>query len=123
MGCFADDSSNRDLEKRLPDDEFMTQTSCKENCRKRGYYYAGLQNTNECYCSNTYGKHGEANDCDKECENSPKICGGSRSNTIYETSKKIIYLDTILPANSKFLILKRHFVVDTIIFSSHLLRF
>ncbi len=56
----------------------------------QGFLYAGLQNSNQCFCGNSYGEHGAApiEDCKSECKgNSEQICGGSWRNSIYSVGK------------------------------------
>ena len=53
-----------------------------------GYRYAGVQYGTQCYCGNSYGKHGskEISDCRMECGGSGiyEDCGGIYANNVYD---------------------------------------
>ena len=45
-----------------------------------------MQDYDECYCGNTYGGYGKADeaDCNTECNgNSTQMCGGDWRNSVY----------------------------------------
>ena len=45
----------------------------------------------ECYCGNVFGSYGISNNCNAPCANNTnEICGGSNSNSIYETTNSLI---------------------------------
>jgi len=53
-----------------------------------GLKYAGVQNGNQCFCGNSYGRYGvkSESDCNKKCSgNADQICGGSWRNNVYST--------------------------------------
>jgi hypothetical protein len=83
-GCYRD-NRNRDLKGfmiTLPD---MTPNKCINICKDKGFKYAGLQYSSYCFCGNSYGKYGQADNCNMKCNgNSNQICGGSWANSIYE---------------------------------------
>ncbi len=58
----------------------------------QGFVYAGLQNGNECHCSDSFGKHGKTNsdgDCNKPCTGDPnQMCGAGWKNSIYTTGNE-----------------------------------
>ena len=54
----------------------------------------GLQDHSECYCGNSYGKHGlsDEEDCDFPCDGNPKeICGGGLRNSVYTIDEGIVH--------------------------------
>ena len=75
LGCFNDDSGNRDLP--LDVTSTITGTVNEEQCSLActGYAFFGLQNSASCYCGNSYGKEGAATDCPR-----------SNRNTVYRQS-------------------------------------
>jgi hypothetical protein len=81
LGCFIDKAdrdmpfghrqnswSHKDAVFKLGERE-----TCFEKCSSNGYAYAGLQWKGECWCGNSYGKYGEADqskcDCERGAEN------------------------------------------------------
>ena len=64
---------------------------CKEHCKSQGYSYAGVQYGKECWCGNSFGKHGLAgnqNECNKKCsDKAQSTCGGTWRANIYLTAK------------------------------------
>merc|ERR1712085_94137 len=83
------DALNRDLP-TLKGIDFNVQ-SCNEACSS--YQYFGLQNSAECWCGNSYGKHGAAAN-EEEClpcnSDTDVMCGGGFRNSLY----KVVALDT-----------------------------
>ena len=54
----------------------------------------GLQVGKQCFCGNSYGKHGlsDEGDCSYLCSGNPKeICGGSGINSVYAIDEGIVY--------------------------------
>ena len=59
----------------------------------QGFMYAGTQYSRECYCGNTYDKHGPADNCNSPCaSDTSQTCGGSWALTVYDTGKRSIGL-------------------------------
>ena len=85
MGCFTD-TTDRDLDgPSWTETKYMTPEICIAECKTAGYAYAGVQAASDCYCGNSYGKHGTATNCDMACVGDPsKICGGLLANSVYE---------------------------------------
>ena len=86
LGCYRDQSSTsgRDLSGYFLNDSEMTTEKCASLCRDRGFLYAGTQFSNWCFCGNSYGRSGQANNCDMRCAgNNAQICGGSWANSVY----------------------------------------
>ena len=75
--------------------EKEAQTSpelCEDFCN--GYYYFALQNGDNCYCGNRFGKYGAAaeKDCNQICKgDTAKLCGGTLRNSVYRTSTSFYY--------------------------------
>ncbi len=95
LGCFKDkgDASNlknltnRDLNGTHLSKNNMTVRDCRFECGRKGFKYAGLQYSSQCYCGNSYGKYGKLKDqnCSSLCCGNPtKICGGSWANSVYK---------------------------------------
>ncbi len=86
IGCFRD-SGKRDLNGPTNYDGKMTPQMCVATCRQAGFTYAGVQYAGHCFCGNTYGAHGAAQNCDTKCTGSrDEICGGTWANSIYATN-------------------------------------
>eukprot|EP00935_MAST-01C_sp_MAST-1C-sp1_P002723 g2723.t1 len=66
-GCYNDKTTDRDLPAVKLSDRYMTPTMCWRHCWE--YKYFGVQRGTECWCGNSYGKHGEADlhKCDTPC--------------------------------------------------------
>ncbi len=90
LGCYKDQGDptgtrGRDLNGFVFNDRNMTTGRCVSECRARGFAYAGTQYGSWCFCGNSYGKSGHANNCNMACSgNSGEICGGPWANSIYE---------------------------------------
>ena len=57
----------------------------------QGFKYAGVQNSNMCWCGMTYGYYGSApeDECNKNCKgNSEQKCGGNYRNSVYELGRQ-----------------------------------
>ncbi|CAH1801778.1 unnamed protein product [Owenia fusiformis] len=95
IGCFIDATNTRDLSNvqgYFPSSHATPNTLefCESLCRPQGFQYIGLQNGQDCWCSNSYGNHGEVpdSDCNTACPGDPNtMCGGVFRNSIY----RIIY--------------------------------
>ncbi len=69
VGCFIDNES-RDLDDSYSNPS-MTIPMCINRCRDRGYVYAGLQYSTECFCGNQYTDSARVGD--EQCN---MVCGG-----------------------------------------------
>ncbi len=83
-GCYNDSEADRDLPVRkggpYPPHE------CAELCMKDGYKFSGVQNGGRCFCGDSYGKHGAADetDCRLHCDGwGTANCGGEIANAVY----------------------------------------
>ncbi|PAA81169.1 hypothetical protein BOX15_Mlig028452g3 [Macrostomum lignano] len=91
-GCFKDEAA-RDL----PIVGMSGQISvnrCFRRCRDLGYFYAGVQNSMQCFCGNYYNQYGKAEDseCNAKCRGNPyQTCGGAWRNNIYRTTFEEIH--------------------------------
>lgn len=96
MGCYADNSQDRDLtyEPFTDPSVGMWPPMCVHHCFNKGYYYAGLQSQFKCFCGNSYGRYGPARDCNLSCFPLTRYqCGGKQSNMIYTTGlSKFVYI-------------------------------
>merc|ERR1712216_737111 len=77
LGCFKD-SKDRDLPRMM---KSGSKDSCKAQCKD--YKYFGRQWTKECWCGNSYGKHGKAEGCD--CDSQTNM--GGWKNCVYPTKR------------------------------------
>ena len=91
LGCFRDGGDPNGLRGRdlygatIFDDPNMTIEKCINYCKSRGFRYAGVQYSKQCFCGNSYGRYGRATNCNMRCSgNKSQICGGSWANTIYK---------------------------------------
>ncbi|XP_032240472.1 WSC domain-containing protein ARB_07867 [Nematostella vectensis] len=83
IGCYID-NSDRDLSTFVGHFKDNTPITCCARCRVRGYRYCGVQDGNNCFCGNGYGKHGEGANCILSCTGDSSIkCGGVWRNSIY----------------------------------------
>merc|ERR1719231_1270133 len=96
VGCFRD-KGKRDLGSRgfLRLKRYMTQAICAYRCKRFNTKYFGVQNGDECFCGNTHGKYGKAENCDKDCtgtvkkaffgsfEKKTQNCGGALANKVF----------------------------------------
>ena len=87
IGCFYDYKGGvRDLADFSVSNGNMTTEQCISTCREKGFSFAGTQYSSYCFCGNSYGRFGTANNCNMKCTgNSGQICGGSHANSIYKT--------------------------------------
>ncbi len=94
IGCYKDSGNpsgleGRDLNGFMYSDPNMTVEKCINLCRQKGFAYAGVQYSTQCFCGNSYGKYGRATNCNMKCGGNPyQICGGFWSNSVYSTSLK-----------------------------------
>lgn len=85
LGCFRD-AQTRDMPERHWQSADMTIQRCVADCRQHGYRYAGVQFSTHCFCSNSYGRYGAADNCDMGCGgNNSQTCGGTWANSVYGT--------------------------------------
>lgn len=85
IGCFID-RPTRDLNHFAGQDFSIDE--CINECKTKGYSYAGLQYHGQCYCDNKYGSHGvsSVSECNTHCNKGGGICGGAYRNSVYKTA-------------------------------------
>ncbi|KAF6041685.1 hypothetical protein EB796_000006 [Bugula neritina] len=65
----------------LPDD-------CRLACENQGYFFAGIQSGDKCYCGYDVNRYRQVTDeeCDIPCiGDSEVMCGGHLRNSVYKT--------------------------------------
>ncbi len=83
LGCFRD-QKNRDLSGYSFKSSKMTKQLCMNTCQQKGFSYAGLQYSQYCFCGNSYGRLGKADNCNMPCAgNKKETCGGGWANSVY----------------------------------------
>jgi len=87
-GCFRD-RSNRDFTKFIGRLGNCQPSVCGPRCNRLGYKYFGMQVGTECFCGNSFGKYGHANNCDMKCKGNNSKCGGGWANSVYQSNKPI----------------------------------
>ena len=84
IGCYRDEGSIRDIGGYYFRSGSMTHAKCSKTCLKKGFKYAGAQYADYCFCGNSYGKYGKADNCNMPCTgNKNEICGGAWANSVY----------------------------------------
>jgi hypothetical protein len=92
LGCFRDQgdpsgTAGRDLAGAVVNNAGVTTETCLQFCQQRGFTYAGTQYSSWCFCGNSYGRSGIANNCDMKCSgNASQTCGGAWANSVYRAS-------------------------------------
>lgn len=90
LGCYKDSgdpngTAGRDLNGLKIYGNDMTVEKCIKICAEKGFRYAGLQYSAHCFCGNSYGKLGKANNCNMKCAGDyNQVCGGTWANSVYE---------------------------------------
>ncbi len=94
LGCFKDSgdpfgTENRDLNGLFVSKSDMTVKKCINLCKSKGFKYAGVEYGSQCFCGNSYGKYGKADNCNMKCSgNANEICGGFWAINIYTAKAK-----------------------------------
>lgn len=88
FGCFKD-SRRRTLPYRLGlNAELVTPRNCARECSLKGYKYAGLQYSYQCFCGDKLPSNGGYG-CNKKCKGNEKAkCGGNWRNSIWAAGSK-----------------------------------
>jgi choice-of-anchor C domain-containing protein len=106
LGCYKDSGdpfglNGRDLNGFMFQSKDMTPQKCISLCNQKGFKYAGVQYSNQCFCGNSYGKYGVATNCDMPCSgNRDKMCGGFWANSVYGITIKKIENHNIINKNN-----------------------
>lgn len=89
IGCYRDINDNRTMEGgQVNYDKTNSLQTCSERCSSENYSYTGTQFASECFCGESYDKHGTRNksDCNKPCTgNGQESCGGANAISVYHT--------------------------------------
>ena len=90
VGCFLDSEGDRDLGTRAPATATGNLTSCVTWCRQHYFPYAGLQRgAAQCWCGNSFGKHGPGA-CGAACPGAAEdTCGGDTASSVYRTGVRV----------------------------------
>lgn len=92
-GCYADNSSDPILAKKMSADEGdarLTISSCKDMCYNAAFRFAGLENGNQCWCSPYIGGEWtkDQNDCNIPCTGDQiTICGGKNLLKVFQAER------------------------------------
>ncbi|XP_074646462.1 sialate:O-sulfotransferase 2-like [Tubulanus polymorphus] len=95
VGCYKDSHKRDMIASGARDRKGMTVGKCITICKGKGYRFAGLQFSWQCFCSNRVGYNGpaEESECNKRCTgNRREICGGSWRNSVYSTMRSSKHL-------------------------------
>ncbi len=102
IGCFRD-KEQRDLSGFFVSSSKMTIGKCLYICKNRGFRYAGLQYSSQCFCDNSYGRYGKADNCNMTCSgNSNEVCGGGWANSVFSVYSIINTTDTSNTTNTTY---------------------
>lgn len=89
MGCWADDESNRVLQRRMETSTDMTVLRCVLLCGESYFEHAGITMGTECWCGGSawgqyreYLRLGSTNRCTFKCADG-KYCGGHSALNVY----------------------------------------
>jgi hypothetical protein len=119
-GCFHDKGApERDLPFHVSyyKAETITPRACLASCIHLGYRYAGIQAGMECWCGQSYGKHGAVEAGSKGCyatctassrsasgAEDPVTCGGDWKNSVYWASDATLHETSLAePADAVYL--------------------
>jgi hypothetical protein len=87
LGCYTDSSTRTLVGSSSTFNNMASTTDCIFTCLSTGYKFAGIENGNECYCSNavaTTGVPASGADCSTPCAGYPSNkCGGGWRLDIY----------------------------------------
>ena len=88
IGCYEEIAEDPEFNVTLSQSDSVS--SCVSACRQAGFLYAALQNGSQCYCGNSYGRHGSVHydNCRVPCNNgNNEPCGGINYNAVYSTEQ------------------------------------
>lgn len=90
LGCGSDQGANRTFQLASESTGSMTVETCVKYCSGKGYTYAGLEYSSQCYCDNTLDWDrapitGVLGNCFSACSgDNSEFCGGSDALSIYK---------------------------------------
>ena len=84
--CYKDNPLD---EKTKVENDKMTQNECMSSCKQSGHAYAGVQNSNQCFCGNKLPSSllkVKLSECNMNCAgDTSEKCGGSMRMNIFKT--------------------------------------
>ncbi|KAI5809439.1 WSC domain-containing protein [Pyronema omphalodes] len=93
LGCHTEGITERTLAEYSFVDPEMTVPLCVDTCNSKGYKYAGVEYSTECYCANTISNQTTKvpdDQCNFKCAGDKKtFCGGSDRLVVYADSAKV----------------------------------
>lgn len=89
-GCYSDENKDASVMNKLispaAGDAKLTVTACENTCSHQGYRFAGLENGNQCWCSQYVAGEWakDQQDCNMACSGDDKaLCGGKDRVFVY----------------------------------------
>ncbi len=76
LGCYKEKGhkerivpsiGNRDMNSYTFGSGKMTRALCSNFCVSKGFKYTATQYASHCFCDDTYGQYGKANNCNMSC--------------------------------------------------------
>ncbi|OCF34866.1 hypothetical protein I316_03412 [Kwoniella heveanensis BCC8398] len=92
-GCMTEGNGQRALNQYSFASSSMTQELCMTTCQTKGYTYAGIEYSSECYCGNSFtsGSVAAASGCSMTCSgNNMQTCGGGSRLTTFKYSNATV---------------------------------
>ncbi|KAL0942681.1 copper radical oxidase [Colletotrichum truncatum] len=94
LGCYSDNVASRQLSlANYVDDGNMTQESCIRFCQGKGFPYAGVEYSSECYCGYTLSRNTESQPdtaCNYPCTgNKTEACGAGDRLSVFNTNAAV----------------------------------
>ena len=115
LGCFIDAVGNRTLPHGVYENEkYNEPKKCIAECSSRGFAFAGLQFSLQCWCGGDgYDKHGAADgQCNMPCPGDGNFkCGDSYRNSVYRVGERQVIPWISRAYGRKWLIVLRQHVV------------
>nr|XP_034336472.1 uncharacterized protein LOC105332975 isoform X2 [Crassostrea gigas] len=88
IGCFMD-TDERLLPSANFTGDYVTVESCVKFCNSRGFPFAGMQNSSQCFCGDSHDRYPRAEseaECNLPCVgNAKEKCGGVGRISVYDT--------------------------------------
>jgi hypothetical protein len=87
LGCYTDSVKSRGLPVGVPVTSGMTVGRCVDACQKKGYSYAAVEYSTECFCGsaiNSPSVKAKEAECNMKCSgDSSQTCGGGNRMNVY----------------------------------------
>lgn len=101
LGCYTD-ANDRTLSGDNESTDNLSIESCASFCSEGGYQIFGVENGDECWCSNTISSTAtlqDSSNCNSACNGSPQeICGGGWAINLYSSTTVATPSGTPTPA-------------------------